>query len=324
MEAPQPPTLFGVVREQIRLRHYSLRTQDTYIEWMRRYIRFCGGRHPRQLGPQEITTFLTHLAVDLKVAAATQNVALQALLFLYRDVLRIELPRLEGIVRATRPRKLPVVLTREEVTLVFGQLQGRLRLVVGLLYGGGLRLTESLQLRVKDLDLDRRELLVRSGKGGKDRRTVIPQQLVMPLRNHLGELSAWFQRERSVGAPGVSVPDALKKKYPGAPTSFAWQWVFPSRTFCRDPYDGSIVRHHVHPRTLQRAVAQALHRAGIVKPAGCHTFRHCFATHLLEAGSDIRTVQELLGHADVSTTMIYTHVLNRGGQAVRSPLDGLF
>jgi len=324
MEAPQPPTLFGVVREQIRLRHYSLRTQDTYIEWMRRYIRFCGGRHPRQLGPQEITTFLTHLAVDLKVASATQNVALQALLFLYRDVLRIELPRLEGIVRATRPRKLPVVLTREEVTVVFGQLQGRLRLVVGLLYGGGLRLTEALQLRVKDLDLDRRELLVRSGKGGKDRRTVIPQQLVTPLRNHMGELSAWFQRERSVGAPGVSVPDALKKKYPGAPTSFAWQWVFPSRTFCRDPYDGSVVRHHVHPRTLQRAVGQALHRAGIVKPAGCHTFRHCFATHLLEAGSDIRTVQELLGHADVSTTMIYTHVLNRGGQAVRSPLDGLF
>jgi integron integrase len=324
MEAPQPPTLFGVVREQIRLRHYSLRTQDTYIEWMRRYIRFCGGRHPRQLGPEEITTFLTHLAVDLQVASATQNVALQALLFLYRDVLRIELPRLEGIVRATRPRKLPVVLTREEVALVFGQLQGRLRLVVGLLYGGGLRLTEALQLRVKDLDLERRELLVRSGKGGKDRRTVIPLQLVVPLRNHLGELSAWFQRERGVGAPGVSVPDALKKKYPGASTSFAWQWVFPSRTFCRDPYDGSTVRHHVHARTLQRAVAQALHRAGIVKPAGCHTFRHCFATHLLEAGNDIRTVQELLGHADVSTTMIYTHVLNRGGQAVRSPLDGLF
>lgn len=324
MKAAKPATLFGVVREQIRLRHYSLRTENTYLEWIRRYVRFCGGRHPRELGPMEITTFLTHLAVDLKVAASTQNVALQALLFLYRDVLQIELPRLDQVVRATRPRKLPVVLTREEVARVFAELGGRSRLVVGLLYGSGLRLQEALQLRVKDLGLDRRELTVRSGKGGKDRRTVIPQELVMPLRTHLGELSAWFQRERSVGAPGVSVPGALKKKYPGAPTSFAWQWVFPSGTFCRDPYDGVTVRHHVHPRTLQRTVRQALHRAGISRPAGCHTFRHCFATHLLESGNDIRTVQELLGHADVSTTMIYTHVLNRGGQAVKSPLDGLF
>lgn len=324
MEGPKPLTLFAAVREQIRLRHYSLRTENTYLEWIRRYVRFCGGRHPRQLGPAEITTFLTHLAVDLKVAAATQNVALQALLFLYRDVLQVELPRLDQVVRATRPRKLPVVLTRDEVARVFAELGGRSRLVVGLLYGSGLRLQEALQLRVKDLDLARRELTVRSGKGGKDRRTVIPQELVVPLRNHLGELSAWFQRERSVGGPGVSVPGALKRKYPGAPTAFAWQWVFPSSTFCRDPYDGTTVRHHVHPRTLQRTVRQALHRAGISRPAGCHTFRHCFATHLLETGSDIRTVQELLGHADVSTTMIYTHVLNRGGQAVKSPLDGLF
>jgi integron integrase len=324
MQAPSPPTLFGVVREQIRLRHYSLRTENTYLEWIRRYVRFCGGCHPRELGPTEITTFLTHLAVDLKVAAATQNVALQALLFLYRDVLQVELPRLDQVVRATRPRKLPVVLTREEVARVFAELGGRGRLIVGLLYGSGLRLQEALELRVKDLNLDRRELTVRSGKGGKDRRTVIPQELVMPLRTHLAELSAWFQRERSVGAPGVSMPGALKKKYPGAPTSFGWQWVFPSSTYCRDPYDGTTVRHHVHPRTLQRTVRHALHRAGIARPAGCHTFRHCFATHLLESGSDIRTVQELLGHADVSTTMIYTHVLNRGGQAVKSPLDGLF
>jgi integron integrase len=323
MEAPRPPTLFGVVREQIRLRHYSLRTETTYIEWIRRYVRFCGGRHPRDLGAVEITTFRTHLAVDLKVASSTQNVALQAILFLYRDVLGVELPRLDQIVRATRPRKLPVVLSRDEVARVFAGLRGRSRLVVGLLYGSGLRLTEVLELRVKDLDLDRRELTVRHGKGGKDRRTVVPQELVTPLRNHLGELSAWFQRERSTGAQGVSIPGALKRKYPGASTAFEWQWVFPSRTFCRDPYDGSTVRHHVHPRTLQRTVRQALHRAGITKPAGCHTFRHCFATHLLESGSDIRTVQELLGHSDVKTTMIYTHVLNRGGQAVRSPLDGL-
>lgn len=324
MEASRPPTLFGAVREQIRLRHYSLRTEDTYIEWIRRYVRFCGGRHPRELGASEITTFLTHLAVDLKVAASTQNVALQALLFLYRDVLAVELPRLDQIVRASRPHRLPVVLTREEVGRVLAGLKGRSRLIVGLLYGSGLRLNEALELRIKDLDLERRDITVRNGKGGKDRHTVLPAQLVVPLRNHVAELSAWFQRERAVRAPGVSLPGALKRKYPGAPTSFSWQWVFPSRTLCRDPYDGSTVRYHVHPRTLQRTVRQALVQAGVSKPAGCHTFRHCFATHLLESGSDIRTVQELLGHADVRTTMIYTHVLNRGGQAVRSPLDGLF
>lgn len=323
MEAPKPRTLFTAIRDQVRLRHYSLRTEKTYIEWTRRYIRFCGGRHPRELGATEITTFLTHLAVDLKISASTQNQALAALLFLYRDVLQLDLPWLDQVVRATRPRRLPVVLTRDEIRRVFVNLEDRSRLVVGLLYGSGLRLTEALELRVKDLDLERRELLVRHGKGGKDRRTVVPGELVQPLRNHLAALSAWYQRERSVGAPGVSVPGALKGKYPGAPTSFAWQWLFPSHTLCRDPYDGRTARYHVHPRTLQRTVAHALHRAGIAKPAGCHTFRHCFATHLLESGSDIRTVQELLGHADVKTTMIYTHVLNRGGSAVKSPLDGL-
>lgn len=323
MEAPKPLTLLAAVRDQMRLRHYSLRTEKSYIDWIRRYIRFCGGRHPRQLGATEITTFLTHLAVDLKVAAATQNQALQALLFLYRSVLQVDLPWLDQIVRATRPRRLPVVLTRDEVRRVFVNLGDRSRLVVGLLYGSGLRLVEALELRVKDVDLERRELTIRHGKGGKDRRTVIPAELVQPLRNHLAGLSAWYQRERSAGAPGVALPDALKRKYPGAPTSFPWQWLFPSHTLCRDPYDGTIVRYHVHPRTLQRTVQHALHRAGIAKPAGCHTFRHCFATHLLESGSDIRTVQELLGHSDVKTTMIYTHVLNRGGQAVKSPLDGL-
>lgn len=323
MKPPEPPTLFGVVREQMRVRHYSLRTERSYIDWMRRFIRFCGGRHPRGLGASEITTFLTHLAVDLKVAAATQNQALQALLFLYRDVLHLEIPYLDQIVRATGPRRLPVILSREEVARIFAGLSGRSRLVVGLLYGSGLRLVEALELRVKDLDLDRRELHVRHGKGGKDRHTVMPGELVQPFRNHLAALSAWYQRERSVGAPGVAIPGAAKKKYPGAPTSFEWQWIFPSHSLCRDPYDGTTVRHHVHPRTLQRTVQQAISRAGIAKPAGCHTFRHCFATHLLESGSDIRTVQELLGHVDVKTTMIYTHVLNRGGKAVRSPLDGL-
>jgi integron integrase len=324
MSTPQPTSLFAVVRDRIRLRHYSLRTEKSYIWWMRRYIRFCGGRHPREMGATEITTFLTHLAVDMKVSASTQNQALQALLFLYRHVLEIELPLINEIVRASRPRRLPVVLTRDEVRRVLQQLQGSSRLVVGLLYGGGLRLNEALGLRVKDLDLDRHVITVRHGKGGRDRVTVIPAELAAPLRAHLAALRQWFDRERKVGAPGVPLPQALKAKYPGAGISLGWQWVFPSRTLSRDPYDGEMVRWHVYDRTLQRAVSQAIHAAGITKPAGCHTFRHCFATHLLESGSDIRTVQELLGHSDVKTTQIYTHVLNRGGQAVRSPLDGLF
>jgi integron integrase len=324
MEPSKPLTLFGAIRDQIRLRHYSLRTEKTYIGWVRRYIRFCGGRHPRTLGAAEITTFLTHLAVDLKVSASSQNQALQSLLFLYRDVLQLDLPFLDQIVRATKPRRLPVVLTHDEVRRIFASLRGRSRLIVGLLYGSGLRLGEALDLRVKDLELERRELTVRHGKGGKDRITVIPGELVPPLITHLAALQAWFGRERAADSPGVSVPDALKKKYPGASTSLGWQWVFPSNSFCRDPYDGSIVRYHVHPRTLQRTVQIAVQRAGITKPAGCHTFRHCFATHLLEAGYDIRSVQELLGHSDVRTTMIYTHVLNAGGRGVKSPLDGLF
>jgi integron integrase len=324
METSSSPSLFTVVRDRIRLRHYSLRTEKAYIGWMRRYLRFCGGRHPRELGATEITTFLTHLAVDLKVAAPTQNQALHALLFLYRDVLQLELPLLDRVVRAAHPRRLPVVLTREEVRRVFAGLHGASRLVVGLLYGSGLRLTEALELRVKDLDLERREITVRSGKGDKDRVTVIPAELLPALRQHMARLDAWFQRERRADAPGVPLPRALKGKHPGAGISLAWQWIFPSRTLCRDPYDGTMVRFHVHHRTLQRSVQRAMQRAGITKPAGCHTFRHCFATHLLESGSDIRTVQELLGHSHVQTTQIYTHVLNRGGQAVKSPLDGLF
>jgi integron integrase len=324
MSTPKPPTVIDVVRENIRIRHYSLRTEKTYIGWVRRYIDFCGRRHPRALGTIEITTFLTHLAVDRKVSASTQNQALQALLFLYRDVLQIDLPDISQVVRASKPSRLPVVLSRDEVQRVFTHLEGRGRLIVGLLYGSGLRLTEALMLRVKDLDFDRRELLVRHGKGGKDRVTVIPEQLIAPLTAHLGALNAWYLRERQVNSPGVSVPDALKRKYPGSPVAWPWQWVFPSRTFCRDPYDGTVVRYHVHPKTVQRTVQRALARAGIVKQAGCHTFRHCFATHLLESGYDIRSVQELLGHSDVRTTQIYTHVLNRGGNAVRSPMDVIF
>jgi integron integrase len=321
--SPKPLTLFSAISEAARLRHFSLRTEKTYIAWVRRFVRFCGGRHPRALGANEITTFLTHLAVDLKVSASSQNQALQALLFLYREVLQVDLPMLDRVVRADKPRRLPVVLTHDEVRKVFANLGGRSRLVVGLLYGSGLRLSEALEIRVKDLELERRELVVRNGKGGKDRVTVLPAELIAPLKNHLASLEAWCRREREVGSPGVSLPHALKKKYPSASTSLGWQWLFPSHSYCRDPYDGSMVRFHVHPRTLQRTVASALRAAGIVKPAGCHTFRHCFATHLLECGYDIRSVQELLGHSDVKTTMIYTHVLNRGGRAVKSPLDGL-
>jgi integron integrase len=323
MSISRPPTVVDVVRDAIRIRHYSLRTEQTYIGWIRRYINFCGRRHPRNLGAVEITTFLTHLAVDRKVSASTQNQALQSLIFLYREVLQMDLPDIAEVVRASKPTHLPTVLTREEVQRVFSHLEGRSRLIVGLLYGGGLRLTEALTLRVKDLDLERRALVVRHGKGGRDRVTVIPEQMITPLTEHLRALNGWFLRERQVNAPGVSVPDALKRKYPGCNIAWPWQWVFPSRSFCNDPYDGTVVRHHVHAKTLQRTVQLALKRAGVVKPAGCHTFRHCFATHLLESGYDIRSVQELLGHSDVKTTMIYTHVLNRGGRAVKSPLDGL-
>jgi integron integrase len=323
MSTPKPVTVIDVVRESIRVRHYSFRTEQTYVGWIRRYISFCGRRHPRTLGTTEITTFLTHLAVDRKVSASTQNQALQALLFLYRDVLQMDLPAIGDVVRASKPARLPVVLTRDEVQQVFARLEGRSRLIVGLLYGSGLRLVEGLSVRVKDLDLERRVLTVRHGKGGKDRVTIIPEQMIGSLTEHLRALNAWYLRERQVSAPGVSLPGALKRKYPEAHLSWPWQWLFPSRSWCKDPYDGTVVRHHVHPKTVQRTVQQALARAGIVKPAGCHTFRHCFATHLLESGYDIRSVQELLGHADVKTTQIYTHVLNRGGNAVRSPMDGL-
>lgn len=317
------PTVIDVVRENIRLRHYSIQTEKAYVGWTRRYIRFCGNRHPRDLGSVEITTFLTHLAADLGVAAATQNQALQALIFLYREVLQMELPDITEVVRASKPLRLPVVLTREEVQRIFSHLVGHQRLIAGLLYGSGLRLAEALAVRVKDLDLQRRELMVRNGKGGKDRVTVIPERMIEPLQEHLRALNAWFHRERQTGAPGASMPTALKRKYPEGPVSWPWQWLFPSSTLCRDPYDKSLGRYHMHPKTVQRVVQDAVKRAGISKPAGCHTFRHSFATHLLESGYDIRSVQELLGHADVKTTQIYTHVLNRGGNAVKSPLDGL-
>ena len=315
------PLLSDVVRRQLRARHYSPRTESAYLGWIRRYVRFHGRRHPRELGAAGLSEFLSWLATDGKVAASTQNQALQALVFLYREVLGIELPQLDSVVRARRPRRVPVVLSRDEVLRVYAQVGGAAQLVVGLLYGCGLRLSEALDLRVKDLDFERRQVLVRGGKGDKDRVTMLPERMVGPLRRHLEGVRAWFEAERRAAAPGVALPIGVRLAHPQAGASWGWQFLFPARSICRDPHDGAWVRWHVHPRSIQRQVQAAALRAGLAKPVGPHTFRHCFATHLLEAGCDIRTVQQLLGHADVSTTMIYTHVRTGGGRATRSPMD---
>ena len=317
----QPPRLLEQVRNKIRAKHFSYRTEKTYLQWIRRYIRFHGLKHPREMGGPEVEAFLTALAVDNKVAASTQNQALSAVLFLYRDVLEQELPWLGNVVRARNPHRLPVVLTRAEVQEVLARMNGTAWLIASMLYGAGLRISECLQLRIKDMELSRRELLIRDAKGQKDRITVLPDALLPHLRDHLVRVRVVFEADRRAERPGVSLPFALRRKYPHAAESWGWQYVFPARAFCRDIYSGEMVRHHLHPQRLQRAVKEAVRAAGIAKPASCHTLRHCFATHLLEDGYDIRTVQELLGHSDVKTTMIYTHVLNRGGRGVKSPLD---
>ena len=317
----QPPRLLEQVRNKIRAKHFSYRTEKTYLQWIRRYIRFHGLKHPREMGGPEVEAFLTALAVDNKVAASTQNQALSAVLFLYRDVLEQELPWLGNVVRARNPHRLPVVLTRAEVQQVLARMNGTAWLIASMLYGAGLRISECLQLRIKDMELSRRELLIRDAKGQKDRITVLPDALLPHLRDHLARVRVVFEADRRAERPGVSLPFALRRKYPHAAESWGWQYVFPARAFCRDIYSGEMVRHHLHPQRLQRAVREAVRAAGIAKPASCHTFRHCFATHLLEDGYDIRTVQELLGHSDVKTTMVYTHVLNRGGRGVKSPLD---
>ncbi len=317
----EPPRLLEQVRDRIRARHLSYRTEKTYLYWIRRFIRFHKMRHPRDMAAPEIEEFLTSLAVINKVSAATQNQALAGVLFLYRDVLDFDLPWLANVVRAKLPQHLPVVLTRQEVQKVIAHLRGTEWLIASLLYGSGMRVTECLQLRVKDLELTRREILIRDAKGQKDRVTVLPDALVPHLRDHLTRVRVLYDADREAKLPGVSLPYALRRKYPNAAISWVWQWVFPSRTFCRDPYSGEQLRFHLHRQNIQRSVQSAIRAAGIEKPASCHTLRHCFATHLLEDGYDIRTVQELLGHADVKTTMIYTHVLNRGGRGVKSPLD---
>ena len=308
------------VRQAIRARHYSHRTEKAYVGWIRRYIEFYRGRDVTLLGGPEVMRYLTSLAVRGKVAASTQNQAFSALLFLYRDLLGVAVDGLDDVIRAKRPERLPLVLSRAEVEAILAQLQGSAWLMASLLYGAGLRLMECLRLRVKDVDFDRGEVTIRDGKGRKDRVTVLPASLVAPLQQQLRRAQRQHESDLAMGAGGVTLPDALVRKYPGAQYDWAWQWVFPAGRLQLDP-DGRRRRHHLHESVLQRDMAIAVRVAGINKPATCHTLRHSFATHLLEAGYDIRTIQELLGHSDVSTTMIYTHVLNRGGRGVRSPLD---
>jgi integron integrase len=312
--------LLAVARERMRVRHLSLRTEKVDLQWLRRYLKFHDRKHPRIVGASGAEQFLTHLAVVRKVSAVTQNQALQALLFLYRHVLDMELPRL-NIVRGAASKHLPVVLTRDEVRALLSQLEGVPWLVANLLYGSGLRLTEGLRLRVKDIAIERGELIVLEGKGGRDRVTMLAGSLEQPLRAHLSHLHAWFEDERRRSQPGVSLPYALSRKYPEASKQWGWQYVFPAAGFIRDPYSGAPVRHHLHEKTVQRAVQWAVRKARLVQPASCHTLRHCFATHLLEDGYDIRTLQQLLGHSDLKTTMIYTHVMRKGANGVRSPLD---
>ena len=318
---PPAPRLLARLREAIRVRHYSLRTERAYSDWVRRYIRYHGMRHPSQMGEAQVTAFLSSLANERHVSASTQNQALAAILFLYREVLRQEIPWLEGVVRARRPRRLPVVLTREEVDAVFEHMEGTHRLMARLMYGTGLRLMECLRLRVKDVDFGRREVIVRQGKGAKDRRTMFPAALVGDMRAHLRVVRLVFDADRARGIAGVELPDAYGVKNPGAAVEWGWHWVFPQDRLSADPRSGIVRRHHAYDETFQRSLKHAARRAGIVKPVSSHSLRHSFATHLMESGYDIRTVQELLGHKDVSTTMIYTHVLNRGGRGVVSPLD---
>jgi len=322
-QADNPPRLLALVHEAIRRKYYSRRTEQAYVHWIKRFIYFHGKRHPREMGEAEVTAFLNDLAVGRNVAGGTQNQALSALLFLYKEVLGKDLPWLDGLQRPNRPPRLPTVLTRAEVEVLLVQLTGVRWLVVSLLYGAGLRVMECLRLRVKDVDLEYRQILVRDGKGEKDRVTMLPEKLVEPLRAHLQRVRGLHARDVKEGYGEVNMPYALARKYPRAGREWAWQFVFPSKHRSADPDDGVLRRHHLYESVPQRAVHDAVRAAGIAKHVSCHTLRHSFATHLLEAGYDIRTVQELLGHSDVSTTMIYTHVLNKGGRGVKSPLDRL-
>jgi len=317
------PRLLDRVRDAIRVRHYSIRTENTYSQWIRRFILFHGKRHPAQMGEPEVAAFLTHLAIERRLAPATQNQALNALVFLYKAVLDKPLLKIQGVVRAKRPQRLPVVLTPDEVGAILRELQGINWLIGCLQYGSGLRVMESVRLRVKDIDFGHRAIIVRDGKGHKDRVTTLPDELIVPLKRHLAGRRTEWERDGVLGHGSVHLPYALDRKYPNAASEWHWQYVFSSRRIGIDPRSGVRRRHHIDNGSVQKAVRRAVRRAGIHKPASCHSFRHSFATHLLLRGMDIRTVQEQLGHRDLRTTQIYTHVINRGGMAVQSPLGGV-
>jgi len=310
------------VKESLRAKHYSYRTEQAYLQWIKRYILFNNKQHPADLNSNHIQRYLSNLANHHNVAASTQNQARAAIMFLYREVLDQEkILDSESIDHANKPKKLPTVFSREEARKVLNHLSGTKWLMASLLYGSGLRLSECIRLRVKDIDFDFSQILVRDGKGMKDRVTILPDSLKKPLHRQIDRIKTRLESDLSNDVHGVSLPDALAEKYPNAPTELGWQYLFPSRDVSRDPRSGKMLRHHISDSSLQRSVKQAIKRAGVNKAASCHTFRHSFATHLLENGYDIRTVQELLGHADVRTTMIYTHIVKKGGKAVQSPLD---
>lgn len=317
------PRLLDQVRDKLRVKHYSIRTEQAYVDWIKRYIFFHDKRHPKGMGVADVEAFLTHLAVAGRVSASTQNQAKSALLFLYREVLEVKLPWLDNVIQAKAPKRLPVVLTVSEVQAVLSRLSGTHLLMASLLYGAGMRLMEVVRLRVKDVELARREIIVREGKGFKDRVTMLPESVIPQLKAHLAKVKSLHDEDLAQGFGEVCLPFALDKKYPGAGREWGWQYMFPSRNLSVDPRSGTTRRHHLDEKGVQRAMKQAVRDAGLNKPATPHTLRHSFATHLLQNGYDIRTVQELLGHSDVSTTMIYTHVLNKGGRGVSSPLDVL-
>jgi integron integrase len=318
----QPPKkLLDRVRDTIRLKHYSYRTEETYVQWIRRYILFHNKRHPQEMGVPEIESFLTHLAVAENVTASTQNQALNAIVFLYRHVLQQELDERINAIRAKRSQHLPVVLSPEETFAIIQQTTGVYKIMLQLLYGSGLRLRECMQLRIKDIDFAQSQLIIRSGKGNKDRVTLLPQAVIEPLQIHLQQVRQTHQQDLASGYGATILPFAFDRKAPNAPRQWVWQYVFPASTRSQDPRSGKIIRHHLHESGLQKVLKQAVRSTNIQKRVSCHTFRHSFATHLLQNGYDIRTIQELLGHKDVKTTMIYTHVLNRGGRGVVSPMD---